>query len=99
MKILTLILLGWLVTWNVSNHYPTSCCNGEPAFLEDEYGREYENQCYSLAIACWESVITKKSKEFHTKAAAIEFVEKAKSQPQIGYPPSTLSDFYISEFE
>ena len=95
MKIITLILMGWFVTWNVANHYPTSCCKGEPAYLEDEYGREYQNPCFSLAIACWETVITEKSKTFETEDAAIEFVRKAKSQLQTGYPESTLSDFVI----
>ena len=97
MKILTLILLGWLVTWNVSNYYYVSCCKGEPFYLEDEYGREYQNPCYSYAVACWETIVTEKSKVFDTKDAAIEFVQKAQSQLRTGYPESTLSDFQIIE--
>jgi len=95
MKTIILILFGFLVTWNVSNHYPASCCKGEPAFLEDEYGREYQNPCFTYAIACWETVVTEKSREFETESAAIEFVEKTKNQLQTGYPASTLSDFQI----
>ena len=99
MKIITLILMGWLVLWNVSNHYETSCCKGQPFYLEDEYGREYQNSCYSQLVACWETVVTEKSKLFDTKQEAFDFVETAKSQPQTGYPAATLSDFKILEVD
>ena len=87
-KILIIFFLGWLVTWNVHNSHLVSCCEGEPTFFVDEFGRETLNPCFTYAMACWEDVITEKSIEFDTKKLAEDFVKRGQDQ-------SDLSNFKI----
>ena len=95
-KILTIIILGWLVTWNVHNHYPVSCCKDQPFYIEDEYGVEYQNPCFQQLVACWETITTPKRKMFESIEAAQEFIRAGEDRLNDYYGPA-VSDFKIQE--
>jgi len=76
-------MFKYIVTWLIVNTYITPCEQPKP--YEDEYGRtHYPNM--QLAVICYKSDSTLKSKEFVSKKEAVEFIKK-------GQPDSVLSVF------
>lgn len=66
-------MIKYIVTWLVINSYSVPCPVQPP--IEDEYGRVTQPSM-QLAIVCYKSDTTFKTKEFVSRKEAIEFIKK-----------------------
>ena len=86
--------MTWVVFWVVVNTFLVPC--PAPVNPIAEYGIQGQ-ALFTTALACYDSVSTRMSKEFDTKEEAEAFVAKGKTLCQGDWDNCQVSGWHITE--